>query len=85
VRPYQVWLSQAAFAYLEAIDDAERQRLIAWMERLPNQPDVRGDFQERSGDGREWEVSVVAVHAIIWWVDGPVREIKVVAIRSADD
>ncbi len=84
VRPYQVWLRQPAFEYLEPLEDAERQRLIGWIERLANQPDLTGDFQERSNDGREWQVAVIASHAIVWWVDGPVREIKVVAIRNAD-
>jgi len=83
-RQYTVWLHQGAFDYLESQDLSERQRLLVWVERLGQQPDRTGDFIERGGDGREWQVAVLATHAIVWWVDGPVREIKVVAIRQAD-
>lgn len=29
-------------------------------------------------------VAVITVHAIVWWVDSPVKEVKIVGIRSAD-
>ncbi len=83
--PYQVWLKQEAYDYLESLDVGERQRLLVWVERLGGQPERRGDFVETGIGGREWQVAVVAMHAVIWWVDCPVREIKVVTIRRADE
>ena len=82
--PYQVWLRQAAYDYLETVDVSERQRLLVWIERLGQHPTRNGDFTERGSDGRDWEVAVVAAHAVVWWVDGPVCEVKVVTIRAAD-
>lgn len=82
--PYNVWLHQAAYDYLETLDMDERQRLLVWLERLGRQPSLSGDFAEKGRDGRKWQVIVLASHAIVWWVDSPVREIKVVAIRPAD-
>jgi hypothetical protein len=83
-RQYHVWLRQSAFEYLQSLEHPERQRLIAWLERLAGHPESNGDFQERGSDGRIWEVAVVASHSIVWWIDSPVHEIKVVAIRNAD-
>lgn len=83
-QPCQVWLRQAAYDYLDSLDVSERQRLIGYIERLGQQPDREGDFIERGSDGRAWNVAVVAAHAIVWWVDSPVREVKVVSIRPAD-
>jgi hypothetical protein len=83
-RQYHVWLRQAAYDYLETLELSERQRLLVWLERLGQHPERSGDFTERGIDGRTWQVSVIATHAVVWWVDGPVAEIKVVSIRAAD-
>ena len=82
--PYQVWLRQTAYEYLDSLDFAERQRLLVWIERLAGHPFRNGDFTERGADGRAWQVAVVAAHAVVWWVDDAVCEVKVVAIRPAD-
>ena len=82
--PYQVWLRQEAYDYLDSIEMAERQRLLVWIERLGGQPDRDGDFIEPGSDGRDWKVAVIAAHAVVWWVDSPVQEVKVVAVRRAD-
>ncbi|MEI9894560.1 MAG: hypothetical protein WDN28_11900 [Chthoniobacter sp.] len=82
--PYQVWLRQAAYDYLDSIDVAERQRLLAWIEPLGGHPERDGDFSEPGNGGRSWHGAVVAKLRVIWWVDTPVREINVVTIRRAD-
>lgn len=82
--PYQVWLRQSAFDYLDSLDIAERQRLLVWMDRLAENPSRGGDFSEPGSDGRAWQVAVVAAHAVVWWVDDAVREVKVVVVRPAD-
>lgn len=83
-QPYQVWLRQSAYDYLDSLEIAERQRLLVWMERLAGNPSRSGDFTERGSDGRAWQVAVVAGHAVVWWVDDAVCEVKVVAVRPAD-
>jgi len=83
-RPYQVWLRQVAYDYLDTLETTERQRVLVWLERLGQHPDDRGDFTERGDDGRAWQVAVLATHAIVWWVDEAVCEVKVVGIRPAD-
>ena len=82
--PYQIWLRQAAYGYLDGLEEAERSRLLTWIERLGTNPFRDGDFTERGSDGRDWQVAVIAVHAVVWWVDGAVCEVKIVAVRPAD-
>ena len=74
---------EAAYDYLDSLEIAERQRLLAWMERLAERPSRNGDFTECGTDGRAWQVAVVAAHAVVWWIDDAVCEVKVVAIRPA--
>ena len=83
-RPFQLWLRQAAYDYLDGLELAERQRLLVWLDGLVANPSRVGDFVERSADGREFEIALIGRHAIVWWIDDPVREVKVVTIRPAD-
>jgi hypothetical protein len=57
--PYEVWLRQTGYDYLESLDLPERQRLLVWLERLGHEPFREGDFVEAGSDGREWNVA--------WW------------------
>ena len=43
-----------------------------------------GDFTTRGADGRDWQVAILGLHAVVWWVDHAVCEVKIVAIRPAD-
>jgi len=43
-----------------------------------------GDFTTLGADGRDWQVVILGPHAIVWWVDHAVSEVKIVAIRPAD-
>ena len=82
--PYQIWLRQSCLDYLGTLKRQERLRLISWIEDLGNDVSKEGDFTLRGADDRDWQVAVLDRHAIVWWADHPVAEIKVVAIRLAD-
>jgi hypothetical protein len=43
-----------------------------------------GDLTTLGADGRDWQVVILGPHAIVWWVDHAVSEVKIVAIRPAD-
>ena len=44
----------------------------------------RGDYSVKGSDDRDWNVAVIGSHAVVWWVDHPACEVKIVAIRPAD-
>lgn len=82
--PYQVWLRQPCLDYLAALRPSARQRLLSWLETIAMDISRKGDFTTRGTDGRDWQVAILGAHAVVWWVDHPVCEVKIVAIRPAD-
>ena len=82
--PYQVWLRQPCLDYLATLRIQDRQRLLSWLESIAMDVSRIGDFATSGADGRDWQVAVLGSHAVIWWVDHPVCEVKIVAIRPAD-
>lgn len=82
--PYQIWLRQPCLDYLGTLKAAERLRLISWIENLGSDFNKSGDFTVRSEEDRDWQVAILGLHAIVWWVDHPASEVKIVAVRPAD-
>ncbi len=82
--PYQVWLRQPCLDYLATLGNPARTKLIAWIEGLGHDVSREGDYNVRGTEDRDWHVSILGPHAVVWWVDHPAREIKIVAIRAAD-
>jgi hypothetical protein len=58
--------------------------LILWLEALATDVTKEGDFTTRGTDGRDWQVAILGLQAVVWWVDHAVCEVKIVAIRPAD-
>ncbi len=82
--PYQVWLRQPCLDYLATLKPSARRQLIAWLETLGTDISRDGDFTIRGTDERDWQVAILGPYAVVWWVDHPVCEVKIVAIRPAD-
>ena len=82
--PYQVWLRQPCLDYHGSLKAPARLRLIFWIEALARDISRKGDFTTQGTDNREWQVAILGPHAVVWWVDHAVSEIKIVAIRPAD-
>jgi hypothetical protein len=59
-------------------------QLLRLLEALGRDPFGRGDFTERDQSGRDIEVLVFRRHAILYWADHPVKEVKVTDLRYAD-
>lgn len=70
---------------LRGLKLSERERIVRWMERLSANPHQDGDFEEVDvSSGRKLKATVIGRHALYWWLDGPVNELKVVDIGLAD-
>lgn len=82
--PYQVWLRQPCLDYLATLRAAVLNPLLSWIEALGGNISQHGDLVVRGTEDRDWQVSILGAHAIVWWVDDAACEIKIVAIRSAD-
>jgi hypothetical protein len=82
--PYQVWLRQPCLDYLASLKPHPRNSLLAWIETLRTHFSQEADFVVLGADGRDWQVSILGPHAIVWWVDHAACEVKIVATRPAD-
>lgn len=70
---------------LRSLKLGEREWMLRWMERLIANPYLDGDFEEMDpATGRKFHAALIGRHALYRWLDGPVKEIKVVDVRLAD-
>lgn len=82
-------LDYAVCIHLEALEvlpksGKRREQVIDFIRHLGPIAHLGGDFQTTDPEsGRPMEVTEVGGYALTWWIDGPVREVKVVDIRSA--
>lgn len=58
--------------------------MIRFLESLSTDPFQKGDYADRTPEGREVQVKVIGSHALLYWADHPVREVKVVDLVQAD-
>jgi hypothetical protein len=85
VPPYSIYLRNEAFDFLTRQPRIRREAVLRHLEILGSDPFRVGDYEERDADGRMIQVVLVRGAAILYWADHPVREVKVVAVRGADE
>jgi hypothetical protein len=61
----------------------ERQRILAFLERLENDPSLPGDYTEFDQTGRPNQVLLLGPWAVTYWADHAVREVRVVRLQHA--
>jgi hypothetical protein len=72
------------YEVLRDMKRAQRERVLRWVEQLEIDPSRDGEFTEVDDTARKIQVSIIGSHAIYFWYDGPVNEVKVVDLRPAD-
>jgi len=83
MEPYQVYVRAKAFDFLGQVGRPERAILWNYFDALGRDPFQPFDFTEIIAD-REMSVKILNRHAITYWVDHAVKEVKIVALRDAD-
>ena len=61
----------------------ERNQILRLFGKLRTDPFVEGDYVERDSIGRLMQVVIVGSHAVVFWVDHAVKEVKVIDLRFA--
>lgn len=56
---------------------------MKFLRRLADDPYTVGDFKDSDEIGRPLEVKLVGPHAITYWADHAVKEIKVINVEPA--
>lgn len=84
IEPYEVFLRTEAIEALGALPLTARRRISMFIDSLASAPTSVGDYSLKDKSGRIIEIKVIGTHAITFWADHAVREIKITDIRSAD-
>jgi hypothetical protein len=62
----------------------QREAVMKFIRSLADNPGTTGDFVEKDQVGRTIQVKVIGRHAVTFWADHAVSEIKVTHIKLAD-
>ena len=83
MQPYAVYINEAA---LDSVPRSGRQReqVMNFIRLLAENPNTTGDFSEPDDAHRPVQVKIIGRHAVTFWADHAVSEIKVTHIKSAD-
>jgi hypothetical protein len=81
--PYVVFISELALASAPK-SGSQRESVMKFIRSLADNPGEIGDFTEKDDAGRVLQVKVIGRHAIAFWADHAVSEIKVTHIKLAD-
>ena len=83
MRPYAVFVHEQVLAMLPKAG-MQMHGVMDFIRALAENPDARGDFSEQDETGRIVQVKVVGRHAITFWADHAVCEVKVTHLKPAD-
>ena len=81
--PYKVLIS-IEILHVKRPSRRDRELILKFLESLSNDPNKRGDYEERDHVGRQVQIKIVGDFALTYWADHPVKEIKVIRIEKAD-
>ncbi len=83
MRPYAVYINEAALVSAPR-PGWQREAVMGFIRSLAANPNIVGDFSEKEATGRVVQVKVVGRHAITFWADHAVCEVKITHIQPAD-
>jgi cyanophycinase-like exopeptidase len=83
MRPYAIYINESALGSAPRAG-AARERLMRFIRSLADNPHTLGDFSEKDDAGRTVQVKIIGHHAVTFWADHAVSEIKVTHIKPAD-
>lgn len=81
--PYRVFLAREVVDLLRALPLRQRQEVTKFVESLEGSPFQLGDYTERDDVDRPIEVRILGRHAVCYWADHAVKEVKVIDLKPA--
>ncbi len=81
---YELYVRHEVHLRIGKLRSQARTGIMRFLESLASDPFQKGDYQDRTPEGRDVQVKVIGCHALIFWADHPVREVKIVDIIKAD-
>ena len=80
---YSVYVEASVAESLPRLKSAERERLLRFFNKLRTNPFLEGDYIEHDNIGRLLQVFVIGRHAVVFWVDHAVKEVKILDLKPA--
>ena len=79
---YRVFLEKEIVVQLRTCKLSERQLITRVFDQLAGDPHRVGDYTDVDDIGREIQVIVVGRHALYFWSDHAVKEVKVIGMKT---
>jgi mRNA-degrading endonuclease RelE of RelBE toxin-antitoxin system len=80
---YTVYVEASVAEFLPRLKYAERERLLRFLQKLRADPFLAGDYIEHDDIGRPLQVFVIGRHAVVFWADHAVKEVKILDLKPA--
>lgn len=83
-RAYDLVAPLSLYDTLRGLNRSRRRMIEDFLHRLARQPALRGDFEAPGEDDRVHQVKIVGDWIVSYWVDHPVREIRVTSLEPIE-
>lgn len=83
-RAYALVAPLSLYDTLRGLRRSHRRLIEDFLHRLARQPSLQGDFEAPSEDGRIHQIKIVGDWLVSYWVDHPVREIRVTSLEPIE-
>jgi hypothetical protein len=80
---YRVFLAKEIVAQLRDCKRREREAMARFFDEIADDPYRAGDFAEMDDIGRDIQVTLLGRHALYFWSDHAVKEVKVIGMKVA--
>lgn len=80
---YSVFVESGVAESLLRLKAQDWERLLRLFQQLRANPFVDGDYVERDDIGRLIQVLLIGRHAVVFWADHAVKEVKILDLKSA--
>jgi hypothetical protein len=81
---YDLYIRHEVYLRIGAVRSRARAQILSFLESLTTDPFQKGDYEDRTPEGRDVQVKVIGGYALFYWADHAVRELKVVDFVQAD-
>jgi hypothetical protein len=83
--PYRVFIATDVIVALKKCHAADQSPITRFFDVLSGNPFLPGDYAERDDIGRPIQVLIIGRHAVCYWADHAVKEIKILDLKVAGD
>jgi hypothetical protein len=81
--PYRVFIAADVIEALRKCNAVDKSKITHLCDELSGNPFLPGDYAERDDIGRPIQVLIIGRHAVCFWADHAVKEVKILDLKVA--